>query len=412
MRAGFSIPNVVIERLRSCKDVPSVANCLLERSLELVNTTLGNIQLMDSKTGTLEIAAQRGFHPDFLNFFRQVKAQDGCACGRVVRYREPTIIQDVMLDEEFAPYRKIALRAGFRAVQSTPIISSSGAFVGVVSTHFPTSHRPSNDQMALIKTIAQHAADQIVRHRSPRTRSNANRFLAALPQADYALLAPHLRTISLDRGTILHDAGEPIAHVYFPHSGMISIIATMRDGATVEIASLGRASIICANAALGSHFAVGRAVVQLPGTASQIAAERLQAAVQKSPAIRELAVRYNDLLLVQVQQSVACNALHRLEQRLCGWLLQSHDCCDGDAVPLTQESLAEMLGVRRTSVTVTASLLQAQGMINYRRGHIHIADRAALERAACECYSTIRGHTDKVFEGWFWKGESAVPRAI
>jgi|GraSoiStandDraft_16_1057320.scaffolds.fasta_scaffold196236_4 hypothetical protein len=231
--------DVVIERLRSCKDVPSVVNCLLERSLELVNTTLGNIQLMDSKTGTLEIAAQRGFHPDFLNFFRQVKTQDGCACGRVVRYREPTIIQDVMLDEEFAPYRKIALRAGFRAVQSTPIISSSGAFVGVVSTHFPTSHRPSNDQMALIKTIAQHAADQIVRHRSPRTRSNANRFLAALPQADYALLAPHLRTISLDRGTILHDAGEPIAHVYFPHSGMISIVATMRDGATVEIASLG-----------------------------------------------------------------------------------------------------------------------------------------------------------------------------
>jgi hypothetical protein len=120
--------DVVIERLRSCKDVPSVVNCLLERSLELVNTTLGNIQLMDSKTGTLEIAAQRGFHPDFLNFFRQVKTQDGCACGRVVRYREPTIIQDVMLDEEFAPYRKIALRAGFRAVQSTPIISSSGAF--------------------------------------------------------------------------------------------------------------------------------------------------------------------------------------------------------------------------------------------------------------------------------------------
>jgi len=227
--------------------------------------------------------------------------------------------------------------------------------------------------------------------------ARTNRFLAALPLNDFSLLAPHLRIVELTRGVVLHEAGEPIEHVYFPHTGMVSVVTIMRNGATVETASLGRTGVIGAGAGFGGRRGIGRAIVQLPGTASRMPAARFHAAAQESAAIRELAVRYNDLLIAQIQQSVACNALHTLEARLCRWLLQTHDCVGGDTIPLTQEFLGQMLGVRRTSVTLAARLLQSAGLIRYRRGHIQVVDRAALEDAACECYAAIQEHTDEVF---------------
>ena len=226
-----------------------------------------------------------------------------------------------------------------------------------------------------------------------------NQVLGALPSSDYALLAPHLREMSLTRGAVLHYHGQHIAHVYFPQGGMVSIVVTMRDGTMVETATLGRANIVGASAAFGSNLAVGMAVVQLPGKASRIRAEQLRAAAQESAVIRDFAAGYNDLLLAQVQQSVACNALHGLEQRLCRWLLRAHDCGDGDTVPLTQEFLGEMLGVRRTSVTLAAQLLQTRGIISYRRGQIRIANRSALEGLACECYETIQSLSQKALQG-------------
>ena len=230
--------------------------------------------------------------------------------------------------------------------------------------------------------------------RSERTTSN--RFLAALPSDDYRLLAPHLRSVLLARGSVLHDSDEAIEHIYFPDGAMVSILVTMRDGTTVETVALGRAAVICANATVGSRQAVGKAVVQIPGTARRIGLARFEAAAHESPTIREVAACYNDMMLRQVQQTVACNALHGLEQRLCTRLLQAQDCCDDDNVPLTQESLGQMLGVRRTSVTIEARLLQQQGMISYRRGQIRITDRAALEEHACECYASMRDDVDKV----------------
>jgi CRP-like cAMP-binding protein len=224
-----------------------------------------------------------------------------------------------------------------------------------------------------------------------------NRFLAALPVSDYALLAPHLRPISLERGTVLHEAGDEIEHVYFPHSGMVSLVAVMQNGATVETATVGRGGVIGVMAGLGSRFASGRAVVQLPGAAMRIGASPFRAATTQSDAIRDLVVRCNDLLLGQIQQSVACNALHALEARLCRWLLQTQDCVDGDTIPLTQEFLAQMLGVRRTTVTITARLLQSAGMIRYRRGLIQIVNRPALEKSACECHATVRRNIEKTF---------------
>jgi CRP-like cAMP-binding protein len=224
-----------------------------------------------------------------------------------------------------------------------------------------------------------------------------NRFLATLPPHDFSLLAPHLRTIPLERGAMLHDVGEEIEHVYFPHSGMVSLVAVTQSGATVETATTGRAGVIGASAGLGARSTIARALVQLPGTAAWISASRFQAAAAQSQAVRDLIVRYNDVLLAQVQQSVACNALHGLEARLCRWLLQTHDCIDGNVIPLTQEFLGQMLGVRRTTVTIAARLLQSAGLIRYRRGHIQILDRAALENISCECYAVIRHNADKVF---------------
>jgi CRP-like cAMP-binding protein len=224
-----------------------------------------------------------------------------------------------------------------------------------------------------------------------------NRCLATLPAQDFSLLAPHLRTVPLERGAMLHDAGDEIEHVYFPRSGMISLVAVMRSGATVETTTVGRAGILGATAGLGSRRAVGRAIVQIAGEAARIPCSQFHAAARQSAAIRDLAVGYNDLMLTQIQQCVACNALHYLEARLCRWLLHTHDCVDADAIPLTQELLGQMLGVRRTTLTVVARLLQTAGMIHYRRGLIHVVNRAALEENACECYALIRRHTDQLF---------------
>ena len=224
-----------------------------------------------------------------------------------------------------------------------------------------------------------------------------NRFLATLTPNDFSLLAPHLRTAPLKQGLMLHDVGQKIEHVYFPHTGMVSLVTVMQSGATVETATIGRAGVIGASAGLGAHSTFARAIVQLPGMAARLSAAQFHAAANQSQAVRDLIVRYNDMLLAQVQQSVACNALHTLEARLCRWLLQTRDCMDGDVILLTQEFLGQMLGVRRTTVTIAARLLQSAGLIRYRRGHIQILDRAALEDITCECYAVVRQNADKMF---------------
>jgi CRP-like cAMP-binding protein len=228
-------------------------------------------------------------------------------------------------------------------------------------------------------------------------RRRFNRFLATLPPHDFSLLAPRLRTVALQRGVMLHDVGEEIEQVYFPHAGMVSLVAVMQSGATVETATIGPGGAIGASAGLGVRQTFGRAVVQLPSTAAWISASQFRAAANESRAIRDLIVRYNDLLLAQVQQSVACNALHALEARLCRWLLQAHDCVEGDIIPLTQQFVSQMLGVRRTTVTIAAQLLQSAGLIRYRRGHIQILDRKALNELSCECYAVVRHYADNIF---------------
>jgi CRP-like cAMP-binding protein len=225
-----------------------------------------------------------------------------------------------------------------------------------------------------------------------------NHLLASLPQNELALLEPHLKDVPLKQGTILAEQGDPIDQVYFPHSGMVSIVIVLSEGEkNVETATVGREGAVGAIAGLGDRKANARAIVQVTGNASRIGVKQLQAAVKQSTHLRDFIVRYQEMLLHQAQQSTACNALHEARPRLCRWLLQTRDRLDSDVVALTQEFLAQMLGVRRTTVTELARGLQKKGFVRYKRGKIEILDRDGLEECACECYDALRHQADYYF---------------
>ena len=223
-----------------------------------------------------------------------------------------------------------------------------------------------------------------------------NRLLAALSLAESARLTPFLKIISLEQGVVLNEPGDEMESIIFPHSGMVSLLAIMKDGSAVETATIGREGVVGAMAGLGLHTTLTRAVVQTPLVASQIAAAQFRKAVELSSELRDVIVRYNDALLGQVQITAACNALHPIQARLARWILQTKDRVDGEIIPLTQQLLSEMLGVRRSSVSEVATQLQAAGFIHYTRGSIEITNREGLENAACECYQTIRAQSEKV----------------
>jgi CRP-like cAMP-binding protein len=221
-----------------------------------------------------------------------------------------------------------------------------------------------------------------------------NRLLALLSRADASRLIPSLSVGSFEQGRVLTEPGDETEQIYFPHTGMISLLAVMQDGKAVETATIGKEGVVGAMAGLGLHIALTRAVVQTPLIASHIAAAQFRKLVQTSDALRNLVMRANEMLLGQVQMTAACNALHPIQARLARWILQSRDRVDDNIIPLTQELLSEMLGVRRSSVSEVASALQAAGFIRYSRGTIEIVNRKALEGAACECYETIRRQTE------------------
>jgi len=217
-----------------------------------------------------------------------------------------------------------------------------------------------------------------------------NRLLEALPAEDFALIAPQLSQVDLERGRLLYDPGDLIDVVYFPHDGVISLMTLMANGAAIESATIGREGALGLMAAVGPRQSLSRALVQTPTRASRLGAATLHEAWEKSPKIRDLVDRHTEALFGHAIQSVACNALHSVEARFCRWLLTCHDRISNDTVALTQEFLADMLGVQRTTVTAVARALQEKGAIRYRRGVVDIMDRAILEQQACECYGVIR----------------------
>ena len=222
-----------------------------------------------------------------------------------------------------------------------------------------------------------------------------NLLLTGLPAADLALLAPHLKDVVLGQGTVLQEQGEPVDQVYFPHDGIISLLAVMRQGDAIETATIGYEGAVGSFAGLGQRRSHTRAVVQVAGAATRIAAPHFR---KDSDAVCKIVVRYGEMLLIQVQQTAACNALHAVEARLSRWLLQARDRLDSNTIKLTHEFLSQMLGVRRTTVTVVANVLQQAGLIRYHRGQIEIVDRQGLEARACECYEAIRRQIDQVAE--------------
>jgi len=216
-----------------------------------------------------------------------------------------------------------------------------------------------------------------------------NKLLASLPRADFDRLLPHIVTLPLIQGTVLTEAGDEVDQIYFPHYGMLSLLAVLRDGKAIETATVGREGVVGAMAGLGLYKSLVRVVVQMPLACSRIAATHFRAVAATSEPVRNFCIRYNEVLLSQARVTAACNALHSIEARFCRWLLQSADRAASDTINLTQEFLAEMLGVRRTSVTEVASKIQSSGAIAYSRGVIKILNRPALLRMSCECYQTL-----------------------
>ncbi len=223
-----------------------------------------------------------------------------------------------------------------------------------------------------------------------------NRLLAALPPADFQLLSPHLQTVPLEQGAVLLRTGEQIEQVYFPHSGVVSFMVDMPNGETVATAVIGREGAVGVLSILGPSRSSVTAIVRVAGTASQISASRFHAAFGRSDPIKRVVETHTGALLAQLQHVAACNALHPVEARMARWLLHIHDRIDGNLIPLTQETVSQLLGVRRTTVTLIVHNLRESGAIrNEQRGLIEIS-RPRLEDVACECYEVMRHKIDRI----------------
>ena len=219
---------------------------------------------------------------------------------------------------------------------------------------------------------------------------SSNLFLASLPPENMAELLPHLQVVQLPQKTVLFEAGNTIKTIYFPHTALVSIVVDLGSGEMIEIAMLGRDSLVGGSAAIDDDIALNRAVVQVAGTASVVDVATFRGLAQQSRSINATLARHRQFILAQAQQSAACHAAHTLEARLSRCLLRCQDLLGSDKIDLTHEYLAEMLVVRRSSVTVVAGTLQQAGFIRYWRGNIRIVDQEGLRETACECYETVK----------------------
>jgi CRP-like cAMP-binding protein len=214
--------------------------------------------------------------------------------------------------------------------------------------------------------------------------------LDALEPASRNRIDPHLEPVAFKLGAVVCDAGGLLKHAYFPQGTVLSLLTVLENGAAIETANIGREGAFGLFAAMYSRVSFNRCIVQLEGGLVRCPIELLQSEFRSSEHVRNLFVSYSETLLSQVQQTVACNALHSTEERMCRWLLMMHDRAEGESLPYTHEFLSHILGANRKSVTLAAQSLQAAGLISYRRGTIQVRDRSGLEKASCECYAIVR----------------------
>jgi CRP-like cAMP-binding protein len=225
----------------------------------------------------------------------------------------------------------------------------------------------------------------------------ANKFLTLLSPADLALFEAELRVVEMTHGQVLAEPHQLIKNLYFPHGGIVSYVVAMSDGNMIETGMVGRDGVMGALQALDEKVSPNRIMVQVPARASVVDVDVVRRAVDASPSLRVMLAKHEQFFVAQIQQSAGCNASHTVEARMCRWLLRMHDLT-GPELPLTQEFMAQMMGVRRTSVSLVASQLQEAGLIAYRRGHVRIANVEKLREVACECYQAVNTHYEKIFQ--------------
>ena len=247
------------------------------------------------------------------------------------------------------------------------------------------SYRVHHDSMELPLTV-------MFKGQTGETRGN--RLLGAMEADSRARIEPHLEPIELKLGAVVCEAGGLLKHAYFPQGNVLSLLTVLENGSAIETANIGREGAFGLFAAMYSRVSFNRCLVQFEGGMARCPIELLQVEFRKSEHVRDLFVSYSETLLSQVQQTVACNAMHTTEERICRWLLMMYDRAEGKALPYTHEFLSHMLGANRKSVTLAAQSLQTAGLISYHRGKIQVVDRAGLEKASCECYAIVKERFD------------------
>ena len=223
-----------------------------------------------------------------------------------------------------------------------------------------------------------------------------NLLLSALPDAEWAHWLPHLEAVDMPLGKVLYESGVTLSHVYFPTTAIVSLLYVMEDGASAEIAVVGQEGIVGISLFMGGESTPSRAVVQSAGQAFRLEAKLMMQEFNRAGPVLHLLLRYTQALITQMAQTAVCNRHHSLDQQLCRWLLLSLDRLHSAEIVMTQELIANMLGVRREGVTEASGHLQKAGLIRYRRGHITVLDRTRLEERACECYAVVKKEYDRL----------------
>ncbi|MDO9480205.1 MAG: Crp/Fnr family transcriptional regulator [Hydrogenophaga sp.] len=233
-------------------------------------------------------------------------------------------------------------------------------------------------------------------HATERDNPRQNQLLACLPEAEWERWVPHLELIDLPLGKVLHESGAPATHVYFPTNAIVSLLYMLENGSSAEIAVVGNEGVVGISIFMGGGSTPSRAVVQSAGMGYRLRADAVKAEFERSSPVMHLMLRYTQALITQMSQTAVCNRHHSLDQQLCRWLLLSLDRLPGDNLVMTQELIANMLGVRREGVTEAALSLQKAGLIRYARGHIKVLDRPGLEQRTCECYQVVKSEYDRL----------------
>jgi CRP-like cAMP-binding protein len=231
----------------------------------------------------------------------------------------------------------------------------------------------------------------------PRTPSPLqNHVLDALPAAERERLFPHLKLVTLPLGAVLYESGDTLRHIYFPTDSIVSLLYVLANGASAEISIVGNEGAIGVALFMGGETTTNRAIVQSAGSAYRLTGRRLKQEFERHGELLHILLRYTQALLTQMAQTAVCNRHHTVDQQLCRWLLLSLDRLSSDKLTMTQELIANMLGVRREGVTEAAGKLQNLGVIRYSRGHITVLDRPHLERLSCECYAVVKKESDRL----------------